>query len=133
MDRDHNKVGMPYLARDDRRADEERSLAKAEAFVMNDAARASVAHTMREHAAIRGWTIVALNVRTNHVHVVVDCKEKHTPEQAMQQFKMWSTRRLHEAGIVTRTSHLWTDHGSTRYIKGADSLMSAVHYAEHCQ
>jgi REP element-mobilizing transposase RayT len=92
-----------------------------------------VHETINAHASVRSWQILALNVRTNHVHIVLDCREHHTPEQAMQQLKMWCSRRLCEAGLVERSWKLWTHHGSTRYIKTKEGLASAIIYVTQCQ
>jgi len=102
-------------------------------YVLCDLGRGIVERVMREHAAVRRWEIHAINVRTNHVHVVVDCRGSHTPELAMQQFKSWATRRLVEAGLAERDQKLWTDHGSTRYLNDSDSLMSAIEYVSNRQ
>jgi REP element-mobilizing transposase RayT len=101
--------------------------------LLDDQGRVIVERVTREHAAIRGWDIHAINVRTNHVHVVVNCKGTHTPEVAMQQFKSWATRRLVEAGLADKGQDLWTDHGSTRYLNDATSLMSAIEYVQNRQ
>ena len=60
--------------------------------------RAVVDRTIREVCAYRGWTLHALNVRTNHVHLVLSAMT--TPEQAMTTLKAWATRRLREASLV---------------------------------
>jgi len=102
-------------------------------FVMADEERRVVAGAIRDHCEIRGWAIHALNVRTNHVHIVVDCRETHTPELAMAQFKSWGTRRLLTAGLIEHGRRIWTDHGSTRWINDPGKLMLAKDYVLNCQ
>ena len=34
----------------------------------------------------------------------------------MNDFKAWSTRRLRDAGLLTRDTRVWTRHGSTPYL-----------------
>lgn len=97
-------------------------------FVLKDVARPVVEQAVRDHASLRGWDIHALNVRVNHVHVVVNCKGTHTPELAMKQFKEWGTRRLVGAGHAIKGRLLWADHGSTVYLNDSDALMCAIDY-----
>lgn len=74
----------------------------------------------------RAWALHALNVRTNHVHVVVSTNG--TPEVAMNTLKAWSTRRLREAGLAGPEERLWARHGSTRYLWNEKDLEDAVEY-----
>src|SRR5215208_5502449 len=41
-----------------------------DAIVLSPQQRLAVEETIREHCRIRGWTLHAVNCRTNHVHVV---------------------------------------------------------------
>lgn len=85
--------------------------------------------TIRAHCAIRRWELHALNVRTNHVHLVLTADA--TPERAMSECKAWSTRRLREAGLITADERVWTRHGSTRYLWDRASLERAIEYVCH--
>ncbi|MBY0262321.1 MAG: transposase [Phycisphaerales bacterium] len=108
------------------REDAARGAMVGDPFVMNAEARRVVDGTIREHCAFRGWNLHALNVRTNHVHVVVDCRSPVPPERAMEQFKAWSTRRLREAGLVGSARRVWTEHGSTRWLNTSVGFEAAV-------
>ncbi len=79
----------------------------------------------------REWMLHAINVRSNHVHVVVTAPVP--PEKAMTDFKAWSTRRLREAGVVAESGRVWTKHGSTRYLNSEASVVRAVEYVIHEQ
>lgn len=69
-----------------------------------------------------------MNVRTNHVHVIVRGAERKRPEDVMGEFKAWSTRRLREAGLMPTEGEVWTFHGSTRWINTEASLAEAIDY-----
>ncbi|MCH7988051.1 MAG: transposase [Planctomycetes bacterium] len=56
--------------------------------------RQLVEETIRKHCEIRKWALHALNVRTNHVHLVITAPV--IPEKVMSQFKAWCSRRLNE-------------------------------------
>jgi REP element-mobilizing transposase RayT len=113
--------------------DEAVSLLAREPFVLSNEGRVVVEQAIRDHCAHRGWVIHALNVRTTHVHVVVNCSGSHTPEEAMAQFKSWCTRRLIAANLAERGRRLWTDHGSTRWVNTPHSLAQAIEYVMHEQ
>jgi REP element-mobilizing transposase RayT len=76
--------------------------------------RAIIRRTIAKVCAHRNWDLLAVNVRTNHVHVVVAAED--TPELVMTSLKSWSTRRLVAAGVTQRGSPVWSRHGSTRYL-----------------
>ncbi|MCC9606545.1 transposase [Blastopirellula sp. JC732] len=90
--------------------------------------RALVEHTIREHCEIRDWTLLAVNCRSNHVHVVVHCKS--SPHEVLRQLKQWTTRRLNEQ-YQRRT--WWSERGSGRYLYDQTSLESAVVYVRDAQ
>jgi hypothetical protein len=62
---------------------------------------------IRETAAIREWHVYALNVRTNHVHIVVSAEIP--PEPLMGSLKAWCTKRLRGAGRRSLTGALPVD------------------------
>jgi len=105
---------------------------KHEPVLLGEQERRIVDSTIRAHAKVRLWTLDAVNVRTNHVHVVVDPGEIK-PEPVVAQFKAWATRRLREAGLRTASDRLWADHASTRYLFDPCSVRAAVDYVLHRQ
>jgi REP element-mobilizing transposase RayT len=112
------------------KCDEAQVHLKTEPVVLDVQQRAIVDRTIREHCEIRGWQLHAVNVRGNHVHVVVTADRE--PEEVMNQFKAWCSRRLNEAkGVVGK--RWWTKHGSTKWINDEGYLHNAVHYVEEGQ
>ena len=60
--------------------------------------RAAVEQTIRKHCHIRNWILHAVNVRSNHVHVVVTCA--CDGEKASNELKLWGSRCLSDlAGL----------------------------------
>jgi REP element-mobilizing transposase RayT len=94
------------------------------AVSLNEADRELVAATIRDHCEVRGWVLHAVNVRTNHVHVVVGLGD--TPDKALREFKAWSTRRLKEA--CPGRKRWWTEGGSRRYLWKEESVAAAIAY-----
>jgi REP element-mobilizing transposase RayT len=63
--------------------------------------------------AFRGWDLFALNVRSNHVHLVLSASTP--PEAVMREIKAYTTRSLRNYGMTSSTAAVWAGHGSTRY------------------
>jgi REP element-mobilizing transposase RayT len=111
----------------------------AEAAVLLDPGqRDAVAQTIREHCRIRGWLLHAVNVRSNHVHVVVTCA--CAGEQARDQFKLWTSRRLSDLARLTAPvahkagrRHWWTEGGDCRPIDDEQYLANAIDYVVNRQ
>lgn len=133
VDDEHNKPESPLLPTDAARFDYERSLMCGPKITLSPAARALVEGSIREHAGHKGWRLLAINVRTEHVHVVVSCAGAQTPERVMSSFKAWATRRLRERGEVGVDARVWTHHGSTRWIRNPEGLVAAIDYVTRLQ
>jgi REP element-mobilizing transposase RayT len=77
------------------------------AVTLDQEQRQLVECTILEHCRIRGWQCHAMNCRSNHVHVVVTAPGRE-PDDVMNQFKAWCTRRLKELArqrVVNESSH----------------------------
>jgi alanyl-tRNA synthetase/REP element-mobilizing transposase RayT len=131
VDRDHNIPGTPLVEPDADRQATESNLKKGDPFTLDAKARSIVERTIQEVAEHRAWRIHAVNVRTNHVHVVVTSDA--TAEQTMLDFKSYATRRLVEAGSAPSGAKVWTRHGSTRYLWDVDDAESACVYVSEGQ
>ena len=131
-DRTANQLGAPSLQPDPSRQDYElRFAAKSPPTLLSARARETVAGAIRGVCTHRGWCLLALNVRSSHVHVVVSCAEP--PEQTMRTFKTWATRSLAEANIVPVGARVWTRHGSTRYLWTESDVDDACRYVSDGQ
>jgi REP element-mobilizing transposase RayT len=106
-----------------------RSRMKQETVVLSEPLRTIVDATIREVIAYRGWLLHALNVRTNHIHVVVTANRR--PETVMEQLKAWCSRRLSEN--FGRKQKWWTEHGSTKWINDEAYLSNAIRYVNEMQ
>src|SRR5262245_18416511 len=126
VDRVHNLPGTPWLPPDADRERQMRSALRQDPYVLDPARRAVVLRTIREVAAHRAWTLWAVHVRSNHVHVVMTAACK--PEKVMADLKAWCSRRLREAFGESSDRDRWTQHGSTRYLNDQESFVAAVTY-----
>ena len=100
-------------------------------FRLMAAERQIVEETIRAHCKIRGWELLAVSCRSNHVHVVVAANRK--PDEVMNQFKSWCTRKLKEANPHSNRVHRWTRDGSTRYLNRQGEVDAAVLYVREGQ
>jgi len=85
----------------------------------------------RERCEFAGWRVIALNIRTNHVHMVVSSES--APERVMTSLKAWGTRRLVSEGLVAPGGKVWARHGSTHYLWKDHDVEAAVDYVLHRQ
>jgi REP element-mobilizing transposase RayT len=131
VDRTHNEFGSPLLPTSEARERFERSKLKQTAVELGTDMRACVDRTLREVCEHKRWKLLALNVRSNHVHVVVAAAEP--PESVMNAFKAWATRRLAEAGSIERGSRVWSRHGSTIYQFKPGKVDEKCAYVQNCQ
>jgi REP element-mobilizing transposase RayT len=105
----------------------------ADAIYLSQAQRELVEQTIREHCRIRGWDSHAINIRSNHAHVVVTAKDDS--DKILSQFKAWCSRRLSDdAGfedIVARKAgrcRWFTEGGDRQLIECEEYLENAIRY-----
>ncbi len=104
---------------------------RAPEMVFGSEMRAAVDRGIRGVCTRRSWQIHALNVRTNHVHVVLSAPER--PEVVLGALKASGTRSLRKEGLVGPGVRVWTDHGSTRYLWQEQHVESACIYTMEFQ
>jgi len=95
-------------------------------YSLDEARRRTVMHAIIEVCLYRGWSLLAVHVRSTHVHVVVSAPCK--PEKVMSDFKAYSSRALTRAGFESSDRKRWARHGSTQYLWNDESVASAVQY-----
>jgi adenine-specific DNA methylase/REP element-mobilizing transposase RayT len=125
-DLDHNIPGTPYLPPDAERHAAERERMDQPPYSMDESRREILLAAIRQGCDYRGWTLHAVHVRSNHVHVVVTANA--APERVMNDLKSYGSRRLNEAGFDTKDRKRWTRHGSTRYLWTDDAVHMAIEY-----
>ena len=114
-----------------------RSQLMEDPLTLDAAQRCLVDATIRRHCAIRGWYLHTLNVRTNHIHVVVTAAE-YDSQVVMDQFKAWCTRRLQALARQRQDDHTtreswWTEGGSRRNVFTEEDLEAVITYVSECQ
>jgi REP element-mobilizing transposase RayT len=127
VDRDHHCPGAPALMPDPQRQEYVHRTLKHAPVALDEARRKIIQETIEAHCRFRRWGLTAINVRSNHVHVIVYAPTA-SPTQVMDQFKAWSTRRLREAGLLGHDQQAWTEGGSKRTLYTEQALNDATRY-----
>ena len=122
----YNRFGTPKIAPNVENETTKARQMKHEPFLLGAKERKIVKTAIEEVCRIRGYGLFAINVRTNHAHLVVSNSAK--PERMMDSFKAYSTKALRAAGLVDTDAKLWSRHGSTRYLWTEDHIATAVDY-----
>ena len=103
-----------------------------EPVILDADQRGCVEAAARETCEFRKWLLQAINVRTNHAHLVVSIGAKK-PELALNAFKANATRRMKKAGCWKRDDSPWADKGSIRYLWNEKSVARAIDYVLYGQ
>ncbi|MCA8910910.1 MAG: transposase [Planctomycetes bacterium] len=97
---------------------------------LNARQRGIVRRNIESYCDYKKWFVSAVNVRTNHFHVVVAAVEK--PEKMLNGIKAAVTRKLREADeFVGRP--VWAVRGSKRRLYTRKSLDLAIDYVVNRQ
>ena len=100
-------------------------------YEMDARRRAIVLKAIKEAHFHKGWKVLAVHVRRNHVHVVVGAPEP--PGKLLTHFKSYASRALNQAAIDGGRRIRWTHHGSTRYLWKPQQVRAAVEYVVYEQ
>jgi hypothetical protein len=121
-----NEYGEPYKGFDSRREEAARGLMKQPPLELDPAMRRVVDLSIREACEYRDWCVSALNVRTNHVHLVVGATE--SPAKIALTLKARATRSLREQQLIAVDRDVWARGTSKRVVWNEDGLAIAVDY-----
>ena len=129
--RRYNRYGTADMPPNRKILKEEKTSLRHSSFILNRQQRALVTSAIREVCDHRGYTLYAVNARTNHVHSVVGAGYK--PEAVMNSFKSYATRKLREAKLISDEVKPWARHGSTPYLWTDEELQRAIDYVSNGQ
>ena len=108
-----------------------RNNAEQEPFVFNKNQQNAVETSIKETCQIRNYELLAINVRTNHLHAVVSVKAK--PEIIINGFKSHATRKLRESYLILKEDRIWSRGGSRRYLWKSKYVGMAIDYVLYGQ
>ena len=88
---------------------------------LDASSRKSVEKAIRDLCEKLGWTLLAMNIRTNHVHVVI-CIGVKRPKDVLIALKANATRQLRADGLWPHEHSPWADKGSKRNLWNEKSI-----------
>jgi REP element-mobilizing transposase RayT len=126
VDQEHNVPLTPVLPPDPERRAREQDVLAEPPYHLDEPRRQVMLHALCEIARRKGWSLHAVHVRSNHVHIVVTAEVP--PERILNDFKTAASRRLNKTFPGEEDRRRWTRHGSTRYLWTEEAVAEKVHY-----
>ena len=126
IDRFHNRYRSPYISGNQRWHTYNQRRLRLAPLILGAGQRKSVEVAIRETCEIRKWCLLALNVRTNHVHTVVSANRDS--EQVLVALKANATRQLRQDRLWSSESSPWVRKGSKRNLWNERSIAQAIDY-----
>ena len=136
IDRVRNQYKTPYISPNEKWYQYNAERLKHDPVGLDSRQRDCTEQAIKETCKFRDWFLRAINVRTNHVHVVVTAPVK--PEKVCEQLKAWASRRLSERlGLVgdgkDGKKKWWTEKGDIEFVWDDDGLARVVDYVVNRQ
>ena len=132
IDRYHNNFRAPRLPCNRVMHDRHAKRLKSQPVKLNARQRATIKTAIKGVCKYRTWRLIAINVRTNHIHIVVAINEAK-PESAVRDFKAYSTRELRARDLWKELHSPWSEGGSSRYLWKEVSVAAACEYVVNGQ
>ncbi len=126
-----NVFGSPKISHKENLRNRMQKNLKDEAFIFNQKQRQAIEESIKETCQIRGYELLAVNVRTNHLHAVVSALSK--PEIIINGFKSHGTRKLSENYLIVKDTRVWSRGGSNRYLWKKPHVDEAIDYVLYSQ
>jgi REP element-mobilizing transposase RayT len=127
VDRFHNRYRAPLIQQNKPWHDYNNQTLKQEPVTLDEGQRRSVEHAIRQTCELREWLLQAVNVRTNHVHLVAAIGGAR-PGSALNAFKANATRQMRQDGVWPHSTSPWVAGGSKRYLWNQRSISRALDY-----
>lgn len=126
VDAEHNQPGTPFVETDAERLQQEQSSMVQPEYVMDAARRRVVRDALVAICREKEWNLLALHIRSNHVHVVVQADRE--PGRLMSDLKARASRELNRAGLDPPERRRWTRHGSTLHLFDEAKVDDKIRY-----
>jgi REP element-mobilizing transposase RayT len=131
VDPTHNVYGALKIAANQALENANRKQLNHAPIILDTRQRKVVERAVRGVCDYREYMLLALNVRTNHVHAVVMAMCK--PETVLDALKAYATRALRRAGLIGLKTKPWARHGSTIYLWKEKDVAKAIEYVTRGQ
>ncbi len=126
-----NTYGTPDISPNENLREIMEKAQKKQTFLLSKIAREKITNAIVEVCEHKKFNLRAVNVRSNHIHIVVSAAMK--PEPLLKIFKAYSTRKLREETFIDPEIRLWSRGGSRRYLWKPRHVALAVDYVLYGQ
>lgn len=127
VNRFRNRYKSHYLPHEPSWLERNSAKLKSPPVLLDAAMRSKVELAIRECCDHRDWFLNAINVRTNHAHVVSAIGESKAA-MALGAFKANATRELRNCNLWAFDHSPWVDKGSIRSLWNQQHISRAVNY-----
>ncbi len=124
----HNAPGTDYDAKRRGLQLDARALLAGDSILLRSEQAERLIEQFHETAQHRGWTLLAVAVMANHVHILVGVPGDPEPETLLRDFKSYGSRRLNRLFGEPASGTWWTAGGSTRKKEDRDAVSAAIEY-----
>jgi REP element-mobilizing transposase RayT len=127
VDRFHNIYDTPYLQPNQQLNNYIAENLKNEPVKLDAQRRTVVEMAIRETCRKRNWGLLAINIRTNHVHCVIQTGNRN-PSQTLSALKANATREMREKDVWSSENTPWADKGSKKWLWNESNVETAIDY-----
>jgi REP element-mobilizing transposase RayT len=115
-----------YMVPDPARNEFIRERLKHPIVTLSPKARRIVREGIEGYCKFKSWPLLALNVRTNHVHLVVGASD--TASKMLNGVKARATRLLRDECLFEESRPVWTERGNKGLLLTQEAVDLAVDY-----
>jgi REP element-mobilizing transposase RayT len=87
----------------------------------------------QETATHRDWTLHAVAIMHNHLHLVVEVPNDPDPRKILADFKAYGSRKLNKLYGTPASETWWTTNGSKRKLKDDEAIRDGINYVLYKQ
>ena len=129
----HAEPGTPYDAKQRGLAYAAREQMVGDPVWLNREHADALADQFLETARFRGWSIPALAIMANHIHIVVGVPGDPEPETLLRDFKSYGSQRLNRLAGKPKSGTWWTAGGSRRILRDEEAIRTVIRYVRNQQ
>ena len=126
VDRQHNRIGQPFLGVDIARESCERSQMSSSPVLLTLEQRLYIQTILDSICNRGGWTLITCAAERNHIHALIASNPSVHGKQIRTLVKRWLTQALNERW--TTRSRWWAEGGSTKPVKDRTYLDATIAY-----
>ena len=131
IDERRNGYGEPTHAPDPYQENRAAAQMSGRPITLSDELRLRVDRVIREACGWRSWSVIALNVRSNHVHLVLAGEMGNT--DPLTALKARVTKVLWDEAAIPRSTRIWARGGSHRLLRRPAEVEAAMDYVMNRQ